>query len=290
MPARPLVALGERLRAAAPPRLAALVEVLLVGEGFVEFMELVRQYIPEYKAEILRATGPGKRMPIFANRFRDQYFPLHWLFDHGMDDELGYDYMVHSIHTLSMGWDDDDWHSIEDRHHGHQLIFALCCDDPGLRVPTLEACAQHTDRRVLRRIPTGGYIREELHQWLDGTEYEAAAKAVDWFYGDTGNGFLDYGDELSQYAYDPWEPDTVRTLTLLWQEADLIYNQVENFRTWLEVNPNRNFGLLLDFIEARKESEGKEVVTRDPRQIPLFELPSTSSGHRFAPDTDADGG
>jgi len=288
MPARPLVALGERLRAAAPPRLAALVETLLVGEGFVEFMELVRQYLPEHEAEILRATGPGERLPIFANHFRDRYFPLSWIFEQGMDDELGYDYMVHSIRILPMGWDDDDWHDIESRHNGYQLLFALCCQDPGLRVPTLEACAQHTDRRVLRRLPEGGYSREELHRWLDGTEHEAAAKAADWFHGDTGNGFLDYGDEMSQYAYDPWDPDTVAELTRLWQQADLVYNQVENFRTWLEVNPNRNFGLLLDFIEAKQE--GKEVVVHDPRQLRLIELPSTSSGHRFAPNPGPDSG
>lgn len=219
MPARPLVVLGLLLRAVAPPRLAALMETPLVAEGFNEFMALVRQYTPDYEAEILRATGPAERLPIFANHFRDQYFPLSWVFDYGMDDELGYDYMVHSIHCLAMDWDDDDWHSIEDRHNGHQLLFALCCEDPGMRVPTLEACAEHTSRAVLRRIPPGGYSREELHRWLDGTEHAAVALAADWFHNDTGNGFLDYGEEASQYAYDPWDPDTVAEMTRLWQHV-----------------------------------------------------------------------
>jgi hypothetical protein len=263
----------------APPRLATLVEVLLVGEGFVEFMELVRQYIPEHEAEVLRATGPDERLPIFANRFRDQYFPLHWVFDGPMDGDVGYDYMVHSIHALPMGWDDDDWHDIESRHNGHQLLFALCCEDPGLRVPTLEACAEHTRRSVLRRIPDGGYTRAELHRLLDGTEYEAAAKAADWFHNSTENGFLDYGDEASQYAYDPWDPDTVAELTSLWQQADLLHNQVQNLRVWLEQDTNRHFSQLLDFIEER---QGKEVVSHDPRQLLLIEV--------FAPDADPDGG
>ena len=272
MPARPLVVLGYRLMVAAPPRLAALIEVLMVGEGFAEFMDLVRQYTPEYEAEILRATGPQERLPIFANHFRDQYFPLSWIFDDMIDDEMGYTYMVSSIHCLALGFDDDDWHDIESRHHGHQLLFALVCDDD-LRVPTVEACAEHTSREVLRRIPEGGYAVEDLRRWLNGTEYDAVARAVDWFAGDTGNGFLDYGEEQSQYAWDPWEPDTVAELTRQWQQADLLYDQVENFRTWLEVNPNQNFGQLLDFIqnqESSEESEEKEVVPHDPR--PLIEL------------------
>ena len=270
MPASPLVVLGYRLMVAAPPRLTALREILLVAEGLAEFIDLVRQYTPEYEAEIMRAAGPDERLPLFANHFRDQYFPLSWVFDFGMDSDEDYTGMTHSIRTLAMGWDDDDWHEIEARHNGHQLLFALVCDDE-LRVATLEACAEHTSREVLRRIPEGGYTVEGLTRWLEGTEYEAAAKAVTWFANQTGNGFLDYGEEMSQYAYDPWEPDTVAELTRLWHEADLLHDQVENFRTWLEVNPNKNFGQLLDFIQAQQAAEEKEEVTPiDPR--PLIEI------------------
>ena len=257
MPARPLAVLGLRLLAAAPPRLAALQELLMGAEGLGEFLELVRRYTPDHEAEILRATGPDERLPIFANYFQDQYFPLHWVFAHPMDGDVGYDYMAESIHAPSLGWDDDDWHDIESRHHGHQLLFALCrcCDgtnhqfyDDGLRIPALEACAVHTRKDVLTRIPDGGYTREELHRLLDGTEYEAAAKAADWFHNDTGNGFLDTNDEMNQYAQDPWDPETVAELTRLWQQADLLYDQVNDLRVWLEQDTNRHFGQLLDFI------------------------------------------
>jgi hypothetical protein len=281
MPERSLAVLGLRLLAAAPPRLAALQERLLGAEGLVEFLELVRQYIPGHEAEVMQAMGPEERLPIFANHFQDQYFPLHWVFDQPMDDDVGYSYMSESIHTLSLGWSEDDWHDIESRHNGHQLLFALCrcCDstmhfhDDGVRIPALEACAIHTRKNVLARIPDGGYTREELHRRLDGTEYEAAAKAADWFYNDTGNGFLDYDDEMSQNAYDPWEPETVRALTQLWAEADLLTDQVNALRVWLEEDTNQNFGQLLDFIEQRKE-----VVDRDPRQIPLIELFTPHAG------------
>ena len=161
------------------------------------------------------------------------------------------------------------------REAGHQLLFALCrcCDgtkhpyDDGVRIPALEACAQHTRKSVLARIPEGGYTRAELHRLLDGTEYEAAAGAADWFHNDTGNGFLDTSEEMNQYAYDRWAPETVAELTRLWQRADLLYDQVEDLRTWLEQDTNQNFGALLDFIEQRKE-----VVARDPRQLPIIEL------------------
>jgi hypothetical protein len=270
-----------RLKAGAPPRLAGLQELVMGAEGLTEFLELVRRYTPDHEAEVMRAAGPEERLPIFARHFKAAYFPLHWVFDGPMDGGVGYSYMAESIHTLSLGWGDDDWHDIESRLVGHQLLFALCrcCDgtkhlyDDRVRIPALEACAVHTRKDILTRIPNGGYTREELHRRLDGTEYEAAAKAADWFHNDTGNGFLDYDEEMSQYAQDPWDQESVAALTKLWAEADLLLDQVEALTLWLEKDTNRHFGQLLDFIEQRKE-----VMDRDPRPTPLMELFTPGAG------------
>jgi hypothetical protein len=280
MPARPLAALGLRLKAVAPPRLASLAEGLLVSEGFAEFMDLVRRYTLDYEAEVLRAGTAGARMAIFANHFRDAYFPLHWVFDAPIDGDVTYSFMTESIHSICLGWDDDDWHDIESRLVGHQLLFVLCqvdegvisSLDEGMRVAALEACAKHIQQSILERLPPGGYARTELHRLLDGTEFEAAAKAVDWFHNDTGNGFLDVNDEMNQYCVDDWEPDVVSGMTELWRQADLFANQVHDLTAWLEKDTNRHFAQLLDFIERRKE-----VMHRDPRQIPLIELFSPSN-------------
>ena len=275
MPARSLAALGLRLKAVGPPRLLSLAEALLVSEGFVEFMDLVRRYTPDYEAEVLRAGTAGARMAIFARHFRDAYFPLHWAFDAPMDGDVTYSFMAESVHSICLGWDDEDWHDIESRTPGHQLLFALCQVDEGvvsaleegMRVVALEACAKHTQQSVLERIPPGGYSRTELHRLLDGTEFEAAAKAADWFHNDTGNGFLDISDDMSGYVHDEWEPDVVTGMTELWRQADLFTDQVHDLTAWLEQDTNQHFAQLLDFIEQRRE-----VMDRDPRQIPLIEL------------------
>ena len=274
MPAQPLKALGQRLIRAAPPDLSELRQALLGAEGFAEFMDLIRQYLPEHEEEILRGSSPEVRMAIFANHFKDQYFPLHWVFEMGSGSDVGYDYMVSSIHTIVLGWEDDDWHDIEARLPGHQLLFALCrcCGDPGhdegLRVPALEACAAHTRRAILQRIPPDGYSRKELHRLLDGTEFEAAAKAADWFYNETGNGFLDTNEEMEQYAVDEWEPDVVAALTRLWLQADQLTDQVMDLVAWLEQDTNKHFAQLLDFIDHRQEVMHRDEPGPKPLIVP----------------------
>ncbi len=198
-------------------------------------------------------------MAIFASRFKDRYFPLHWMFEMSGAGDVDYSDMVSSIHSICLGWNEDDWHMIEDRQPGHQLLFALCrcCEGPnhdgGLRVPALEACAAHTRPDVLQRIPTGGYTRGELHRLLDDSEFESAALAADWFCNDTGNGFLDTPEDMEQYAQDDWTPDNVAALTRLWAEADRYSDQVQDLVAWLEQDTNKHFTQLLDFIEQRYE-------------------------------------
>ena len=274
MPAHPLAALGLRLMRVAPPSLKELREALLVAEGFAEFLDLVQRYLPDHEQEILQGGTPEERIAIFANHFKHRYFPLHWVFEMPGAGDVDYDYMVSSIHTMVLGWDDDDWHMIEDREPGHQLLFALCrcCDDPhhddGLRVPTLEACARHTKPATLQRIPPNGYARGELRRLLDGTEFEAAAKAADWFYNDTGNGFLDTPEHMEQYTQDDWTPENVAELTRLWAEADLLTDQVENLRAWLEQDTNKHFAQLLDFIDHRQEVMHRDEPGPKPLIVP----------------------
>jgi hypothetical protein len=61
-------------------------------------------------------------------------------------------------------------------------------------------------------------------------------------------------------------------MTELWRQAALFTDQVHDLTAWLEKDTNQHFAQLLDSIELRRE-----VMHRDPRQIPLIELFSPSN-------------
>jgi hypothetical protein len=279
MPAGPLTALCAWLeRRVAPPDLEELINTLLAPEDLVTFRALVDEYLPECEAEIQAARGAVARVSAFAKFFEKKYFPLSPMFDEDSGYEEGYAFMTSAIYPFATGWSSDDWDDdVTGRDNGHQLLYVLgarCGDDndaddgmhagweqqlEGMRVTALEACRSHTKAQVLRRIPEGGWTRKRLHQLLDGTEYQGAAEAADWFRNDTGNGFLDTADDDGMDPSVPWGRDNVSALTIHWVEARAILGRVTPLARWLEADTNKHFGELLDFIEKRD----KEVTHDD---------------------------
>lgn len=306
MPAAPLAVLVAWLqRRAAPPDLQALQEVLLQPESLAEFRRLVREYLPDQEAEILAQRGAGARVTAFAHAFGEQYFPLGWAFDDGNDSDSGYGFLVSGIYGQLLGWDDEDWHELADRPDGYVLLYALggrcgeaACPDlapmhggweeeqEGRRVTAVAYCAERlVDEALLRRLPEGGYTRTELHRLLDGTEYQAAADAADWFRNDTDNGFLDYSDGMELNVHDDWSQENVRGLTDIWARAEALTNRVQALGQWLEQDMNRHFSQLLDFIAYRK---GEDAY--DARQLRLLDPGPRPSGPGADPALGGAGG
>jgi hypothetical protein len=248
----PLNALAARLLGAAPPSISHLMEVMAGAEHFEAFLGLVRQYLPECEAEILRERTATAQIALFGNRFGDRYFPLHeWALM-----EYGYEELTGIVPVILQGIDWDAYHEVpEDTRPGYQLLFALAVNpfvmyDTGARVPLLEACAEQVPEGLVQRIPAEGYSPDVLRQLLDGTEFMAAADAADWLCSNTGTIFLDWSSDAEHDVQ--WTPENIRELTQEWQQAEVITGRVHALAEWLEVDLAARFGALLDFIDTRK--------------------------------------
>ena len=66
----------QAVRQQRPPDIAVLYAKVADCGGYLEFLRIVREFVPDYEQEILREKKPGLQMAKFASRFEDKYFPL----------------------------------------------------------------------------------------------------------------------------------------------------------------------------------------------------------------------
>ncbi len=60
-----LEVLSRKLMSAAPPALPILIAIMRDSEEYGEFIDLIREYLPEYEGEILREAEPSSQMAAF---------------------------------------------------------------------------------------------------------------------------------------------------------------------------------------------------------------------------------
>jgi hypothetical protein len=255
----PLLILSARFMSIGLPSLSALIAKLGSVEEYHEFIELIREYLPEYEAEILREPPQAGQVAKFCNRFQDRYFPLAYYYRHGyIDEEIRYYDLLVSIPVVVSGLSWEDYDSIASGSDpGIQLITYLLenpYQEDGQRVSLAEACEPHVGRELLMRVPEGGIEITRVHKLFDKSKYKPIALWCDWICQDTGNFFLDTDIETLNYnyPYPEWDKERVETLTRQWHEAELINEEVNNFAEWLEKDPPAHFQEILDFIEGRR--------------------------------------
>ena len=253
-PVSPLAVLVARLKAG-PPSLSALRAQLGSYEDYADFLRLIKEFVPEHEAEILRQSDPGLQMMAFASRFEDRYFPLYPMIgDGGLED---YADLTSRIPVNVMGLSYDEL-QLEEFRLGLQLMTFLLDmgeEGEGVRVPLGESLRENVPAALLEKAVL--LSAEELHRLLDGTEFQAVAHWANIWNHDTGLYFLDATDEESWNDNLEWDRQTVEELTRDWQQAELINQQVFSLAERLEEDPAKRFKELLDFIEQRRRHEGE---------------------------------
>ena len=258
MPERdgPLQILARRLHSLGPPSLSVLIARLGEMEEYEDFITLVREFLPEREEEILHQLTPASQIAAFASYFEDRYFPL--------DDNLkigeaeSYYELTRGIPVIARGLSYDDYHYIaSDWRAGIQLMTYLVespYEEGDARIALAEACEEHVPADLLQQVPEGGFSPAEAHRLLDNTPYKALALWGDIVCLDTGNFFLDTDYEMlwSGGNLPEWDRETVEELTGLWQQADLIEQDVSNLTDWLEEDPATRFREILNFILERR--------------------------------------
>lgn len=251
--AGPLSILGWKLRSRGPPSLRILVARLSEVEEYGEFVNLVREFLPEREDDILHQSTPGAQIAAFATYFEDRYFPLHDMFK--MGDIEGYCDLVHGIPVITMGISWDDYCEIDSYWRlGYQLMTYLVHDpyqEQDSRVALAEACGQHVPAELIQQVPED-LSREECHRLLDDTNYKGVALWADMLWAETGLFFLDVCDEELGCNPLDWDREAVESLTQDWQQSERIQEEISSLSTWLEEDPPARFEELLNFMLERR--------------------------------------
>ena len=251
-----LSALARMMRSLGPPSLSILIARLSEMEEYEDFVNLVREFLPEREEDILHELNPCAQMAAFASYFEDRYFPLEDNFKLGEGES--YNDITRCIPVIIRGLSYEDYEYItSDWREGYQLMAYLLespYEEGDTRISLAEACEEHVPVELLQRVPEGGLSLDEAHRILDNTPYKALALWADIMCANTGNFFLDTDYEMlwSGGAFPEWDRETVEILTRQWQQADLIEQEIYDLAEFLEGDPATRFGEILNFILERR--------------------------------------
>ena len=259
-----------------PPSLQELVARLGCAQDYAWFTELVRRLFPDEAEAALAAPDMGARLENFARLFQERHFPLYAPFieffaDEG--EEPPFAWLRRGIPFDLMGFGYDDLHEMWDGYReGLSALILLtqppdsfCGESDGMRVAWLESAAGRIPRDILLRIPQGGIPLGALTEAVQETDFQGAAQAASWVWGQTGNFFLDHNYEDGNYDgfSDPWEEEIIAEGTKEWQRASSVIDSVTRLAGWLEDDLPGRFAQMLDFILPRLPEPTTEQEEND---------------------------
>ncbi len=267
----PLATLVRRLGKQQPPSLEMLISLIQDHQDYANFVQLIREFLPEREPEILEPKSPAQQMARFADFFEDRYFSLPFYF-RGLEAEEYAD-LTRNIPLMALGFSYQDYDDlVQDGNIGARLMtffFRQPYGEQGARIALGEACQEQVPVELLQRIPESGFTPEELHRFLDGTPYQALAIWGDLINLSAGNDFLDTDEEMMANSVLPeWSKENVEYFTRQWAEAEEIRQRPLAMMDKLADQPEDYLREVLDFITQRQEElDGTDA---DQRAVPTL--------------------
>jgi len=247
----PILTLAAKLTSKGLPSISVLIAQLDSAGEFADFLNLIDDFLPERRPDILCETSPGAQIAVFADFFGDRYFPLDEYVRYG--DAGEYEELTYRIPLTVQGISYDDYHEISSEYRaGIQLIAYLIRnpyeDFEEASVSLAEACQEHVSQELIERAATIQLEPEEAHKLLNDTPYEQLAHWTDRFNACTNNFFLDTDYEMLMQNVLGWDREDVQDLTRQWHQAQDTENRLTEFVEWLEGNLPGRFEEIVNFI------------------------------------------
>ncbi len=264
-PVFPLSILAAKL-VVGPPLLSRLIDLIENSESVREFIELVREFLPEHEGEIMSQVGDGDRIQRFCSHFNSRYFPLSQeVMDYDDDFTLG-DFLQH-IPVDLMGFSYSDYEEFNSFRDGFILLLALVESpfDDISRVPLLERVKELVGKGLMALIPPEGWSLDDIHRMLDETEYGGCVAFADWTWENTD--FMQLNANYADYGPEAWSREIVDNLTQQWPGVVDYQNKMHRMFDWLEEDMHHNFERLLSAMLGTEYEE----VPKEQISFPLDE-------------------
>ncbi len=237
-------------------------------------MDLIEEYLPERKVDIMAELTPTVQVARFCNYFADRYLPLDTSFLEMVETEDEcYRNITSEIPAPNLSFDlDNDYADIAVNYIDPVKLISFLIECPynedGDRQVIGEACGKVVSVELLKRVPQYGFARETLHKYLDGTKYEPITRWADRLHIDTGNFF--YDRELTRcgcgggYIPNPeWSHELVEDLVKDWHKAEKIDADLDKFCKWLSKDYENRFREILDFLLEKESKANGENGSAD---------------------------
>ncbi len=250
-------AMYRRLELRHPPSLTAMLEAFDSAEYITEFVQLVDQFLPKRKEQILRQPDATNRCQAFVNFFQQDYHVE--LAEYDLFDEA-YQQLLSGVPIILEGLNFSDYEEFSERYSPEWTCMAALVSYPywvgegkdgaSERIHVMEAAARLTSENTVNRIPAAGFKPEELHKKLDKTKYEGLACFADWLHADTGVWKLDVNyEDNPEGPY--WDEDTVEELVRQEKIKLDIQKKVTELEVWLHEDLRSRFAELVNAIVGK---------------------------------------
>lgn len=267
-PVFPLSSLAWKL-VVGPPSLSRLINLMENYESVVDFLELIREYLPEYETSIMLQIDDTDKMRTFHHHFGNKYFPLSQFYLDAYDDFSLADFTRY-IPVDLFGFSYEDYHEFLNFRQGFIVLLALIDSpyDDESRIPVIEEAVGLVGKNMVELIPIGGVDLDTIHRMLDGTKYEGVAAVADWIHSNTG--FWQLDNNMEDFQYDLasyWDRNTVDTLTLQWPKIMELQDKMNKTYEWLEDDLHNNFRYVLYTVLDLDEKPF--VVPKEQLPLPI---------------------
>ncbi len=267
-PVYPLADLAQKLLVG-PPSLVRLIDMLADSDSVADFLDIVREFVPHYEADIMAAVSDDYRIERFCHYFSNAYFPLD---DGRFFEEYALADFTHCLPVQLMGWSSDDYDEFTDNRAGFVLLLAMV-ESPydssmvdNQRVPILEKVKDLVGVNLMDKIPPAGWSLEDIHEKFDDSTYPGVIAFADWIHQNTGCWQLDAN--YSEYQEEMWSRRVVDGLTEQWPLVVELQDKMFKTYLWLEEDLHLNFSKLMAIMTGDPEVELNHVP-KNQMKLPL---------------------
>ena len=259
----PLESLCRILRPG-PPRISALLNILVGADEYNDFVDLVREFLPGQVEDILGAGGDIDMVEAFCRVFGEHYFPLE-VIEQGVfwgEEEEPFSFISCFIPITVHGLEEDDYHYLPERNLGF-LIGTLLVnfeaeiywEGEGVRATIMETVERDVPKELLKRLPPQGYSLAFLKANVPA-RHVGLVRIAEYLCHDTDCIFLDATYEDLACELPTWDREAVDFLTAEWAKFARINDEIGSFMTWIEGSPEGRLKELVNYLERRAHGRG----------------------------------
>lgn len=287
--ATPLIILGNRIAGFRPPLLTYLLEYLSGSEDYLEFVNVVKELLPDYELAILGAPNRRGRIVNFIHYFEEKFFPLHPSFGWAdWIDEYSYYDLLRGIPITSMSFSSYGYHDLPSEEGAARKLMSFLVpspfDEEAARIPLGESCREYVSLELLQKVPEKGFELKDLEKWLKGTKYDGLFAWAEIVTHEADSEFLAWDDEdiYSGMELPPWDLENAVWLTEEWNKGQAIWKRANDLLTEVEKDPAGMFEKILNFIFKRKRE--CEIAEKDKPEGLLIDIFAVDNSEKEGED------